>query len=94
METVKYSVTLEKNPNRVEAIMRLVWGFISIIVLMILGAIAMWIAWPVTFLTVLFLGKKIEILEKVLMAYSKGMADWTSYVMFLTDERPPIVPEF
>ncbi len=92
MKTVDMTIKLEKNPGRVELIIRLVWSAICGIVLYLFSIIAS-ICWIIQFIYILILGKRMDALDPWLAKVVKGSAKLSAYASLLTDERPPLVPE-
>lgn len=89
MESVKIEITPGGNASRAEAIIRIIYGAIALIIL----AILIWIAWIlaiINFFTCLILAKRIA--AGFVASIVKQMARVYSYVFFVTDERPPLVP--
>jgi hypothetical protein len=92
MKTVDMTVKVEKNPSRVELIIRLIWMMVCGFVLAIFGVIAE-ICWVIQFIYILILGKRMDALDPWIAKVVKGGAKLNAYAALLTDERPPLVPE-
>ena len=92
MKTVKYEVTFSEKASRLELLVRFLWMIPCYIVLWVLGIIAT-IAWVVQFLHILILGKRNKTVHEWLVKYVAYCAKLDSYIMLLTEERTPIMPE-
>lgn len=89
MSDVNVDISTGSEVNRVEVIIRIFYLIPVAIVLYIFLIIA-YILWLINFWTCLILAKRIapEFLAKVVKQITKVFA----YMMYITDERPPIVP--
>lgn len=94
MVKVEVKLPFEESASRLELFIRLILSFIALIVMGILTAISVYICYPLQFLVVLILGKRIEILNTIIAAYVKYTTAWLPYILNLTDERPDFVPKF
>ena len=92
METVKLTVTNVEKAGRLELLIRFVWGFIVAIILGIIGLFVVYLATPIQWLHILFLGKRNAALAKFATGWFTGMTQLYCYMLLLTDERPPLVP--
>ncbi len=92
MQSVQLKVDTKQQASRTELLVRLVYWIPLVIVGWILGLIA-GICWFITVLTVLLLGKRFEALTKIINMNWVYSARMGAYYSFLTDERPPIIPE-
>ena len=93
MDTVKISVTSAEKARRLELIIRFIWGTIVAIILCIIGLFALYLATPLQWLYILFLGKRQPALAKFITGWAKGMTQLYFYMLLSTDERPPLIPE-
>ena len=94
MESVKITVNFVEKADRVELFIRFIWGFIAAIILCIIGIFAAYIALPIQWLHILFLGKRHPALAKFINAWFVGMTQLYAYLLLATDERPPLMPAF
>lgn len=84
----------EESADRIELFVRLLYFFVVGIIMCILGCLAFYIGLPLQFLAVLILGKRIEILNRIIAAYARYTISWYPYLMNLTDEKPDLMPKF
>jgi len=92
METVNFSVKSENKSSRVELFIRIVWGILTGIVLFflqIIGGIAFVLQWFIILLT----GERNPSINTWIMKYVSYVTKRMAYMMLLTDERNPILPE-
>ncbi|MFA5929825.1 MAG: DUF4389 domain-containing protein [Candidatus Micrarchaeia archaeon] len=94
MDTVKLTVTSAEKASRLELLIRFVWGTIVAIILAIIGFFAIYLATPLQWLHILILGKRNGALAKFVSAWFKATTQLHAYFILLTDERPPLMPEF
>ena len=92
METVKLTVTNVEKASRLELLIRFVWGFVVGIILGIIGLFAVYLAVPLQWLHILFLGKRHPALAKFTGGWFAAITQLYCYMLLLTDERPPLVP--
>jgi hypothetical protein len=78
--------------RRRELIIRFFWSIPSYIVALVLGLIC-FIAYGLQFLHILAFRKRNKSLYDWTLKYFKYYASWASYLMLLTEERNPIMPE-
>jgi hypothetical protein len=90
MNSVQVNITPGGKASRAEVIIRFFYGAITAIILGIFMIVA-YILIGINFLTCLILGKRIapKFLASIVAQYAKLMA----YMFYVTDERPPLVPE-
>jgi uncharacterized membrane protein (UPF0182 family) len=90
MNSVKVEITPQEKVSRVEVIIRMIYGTIAAIILGIFMIIAI-IVVMINFLTCLILAKRVapKFIASVIAQETKLMA----YAWYVTDERPPLVPE-
>jgi len=90
LESVQVQITPGGRASRVEVIVRIFYGLVAGIIL----GIFLWVAGVLVilnFFTCLILAKRIGVgfIAKVIVQITKLYA----YMYYVTDERPPIVPE-
>ena len=89
MNTVTIAMKSDESASRIELFVRIVWGIISGIVIVIFAMIA-YIFLGIEWLLILILGKRIGALNdwiKKVLIYSIQLS---AYIYLVTDERPPI----
>ena len=91
MDSVKVEITPGGRASRVEVIIRIFYTLVAGIIL----GIFMWVAGIVVFInffTCLILAKRVGVgfIAKVIVQVTKLYA----YSFYVTDERPPIIPDF
>ena len=91
MKDVKVDITPQEKASRIELLIRFVYMIPLFIVMWVLSIIAV-IGIVINFVTSLVLGKRIDALSKFISVYIKYYTKMTVY-LYLTDERPPIIPE-
>jgi hypothetical protein len=92
MKTVQQKITYAEKASRIEMLYRIVWGIVAGIILAILGIIAS-LATIVQFFYILIYKKRNKGIFEFVRAVVVQRFRLSSYLMFLTDERPPLVPE-
>ncbi|MDD5340740.1 MAG: DUF4389 domain-containing protein [Candidatus ainarchaeum sp.] len=92
MKTVKYDVTYAEKADRMELIIRFFWMIPTVIVAGVLSFIGT-IAWGLQFLHVLVFAKKHKALYEWTLKYMAYVTEANTYLLLLTDERNPIMPE-
>lgn len=92
MKTVKYDVTYAEKSDRLELFIRILWMIPTLIVAGVLSFIGT-IAWVLQFLHILVFAKRNKMLADWLVKYMEYVTKANSYVMLMTDERNPIMPE-
>lgn len=92
LKTVKYEVSYGEKAGRLELFIRWFWSIPSYIVLVLL-AIVFCIATFLQFFHVLLLGKRNKMLYDWALMYVAYHTKWMSYLMLLTEERNPLLPE-
>ncbi len=93
MESVKLEVKYGERASRLELIIRLLYGIplgIVLLILSLLGGIAFFLQW----LVILVTGKRNSTLHRLLQLSIDYYATSKAYTGLLTEERPPIIPEF
>jgi len=92
MKSVLAKVSFSEKASRVELLVRIVWAILAGIVLFIFGIIS-GIAWIVQIVYILVTGRRHKSLQGLIKSVTIQEFRLRSYLMLLTDERPPIVPE-
>lgn len=92
MKTVKYEVAFDEKASRLELLIRFIWLIPCGIVSFFLGIIYMF-AYMIQFLHILVLGKRQKTLHNWILKYQCYYTKVNTYVLLLTDERAPIMPE-
>lgn len=82
----------EKAP-RLEIVYRIGYFVVYYIIAMIFSLVFM-IAWPLQILWILFLGKRQQLLQKIIRMFLKYVTEYIAYLYCLTDERPRLLPDF
>ncbi|MCR4368782.1 MAG: DUF4389 domain-containing protein [archaeon] len=91
MKDVTIQIKAQEKASRIELLIRFVYLIPLYIVLMVLSLIAI-VGIVINFLTSLILGKRIGALNKFVVAYLKYSYEFSAY-LFVTDERPEIIPK-
>ncbi|MEM4256873.1 MAG: DUF4389 domain-containing protein [Candidatus Diapherotrites archaeon] len=92
MNTVQVEITIEEKASRIEWIFRIIYFIVLYIIGGILGLVAFFMI-GLNFLTTLILGKRIIFVANLIRAYLKYTTKMATYILGVTDERPPIIPE-
>ena len=92
MKTIQHKITYVEKASRVEMLIRIVWGIIAGIVLVIFAFVAA-LATFIHFLYILIYGKRQKEIFQFVKAVEVQRFRLSLYLTFVTDERPPIVPE-
>jgi hypothetical protein len=92
MKTVKINVSSQDKASRVELFVRILWFIISAIILWFFSIIAI-ICLIVHWFYILVTGKRQKTLNNVLRVYVYYRAKVDAYLMMLTEERNPLLPE-
>lgn len=92
METVKIDIASADKASRSELFVRILWCIVSGIVLWFFSIIA-GVCLVVQWLYILVTGKRHKTLNKVIKVYLYYRTKMYAYLMMLTDERSPILPE-
>ncbi|MBI5226229.1 DUF4389 domain-containing protein [Candidatus Micrarchaeota archaeon] len=90
METVSVDIKSDPKASRVEVLVRLLY-WIPLMIVMVIMAVVSVILFYINILTCLILGKRIG--GSFIGKYVSYSAKYMAYMMFATDERPPIMPE-
>lgn len=92
MKTVKINVVSLAKASKVELFVRILWAIVSSIVLWffsIIVGVCVIIQW----FYILITGKRHRTLNKVIRIYIYYRTKVEAYIMMLTEERSPILPE-
>jgi len=92
MKTIQSKISYTEKASRIEMLYRIVWAIIGGIVLAIFGIIA-GLATIIHFFYILIYKKRSRGVFEFVRAVVVQRFRLTSYLIFLTDERPPLVPE-
>lgn len=92
MKTVNVGVKIPQKSSRVELLVRLIYWIPLGIVFWVLTAVG-FLCWIVNLLSVLIKGRVSVSLAQVQKAAVDYEYKLKAYYSFLTDERPPILPE-
>jgi hypothetical protein len=93
MKTVNASVSFNSKASRLELFVRIVWGFVAAIVLGIYSVIgtALWI---IQILHILVISRRHKGIHAFIKTVVIARYRLQAYILLLTDERPPIIPEW
>ncbi len=91
MNAIKVEITPEEKASRIELVIRFFY-MIPLFIVMYILALIMQIAVVLNFITSLLLGKRIPVLNNLVVLYIKYLNKFLTY-LFLSDERPEIVPK-
>ena len=89
MAAVEVQITPGGRARRIEVAIRIIYGLVLAIFAEIMGIIVA-ILWIVNFLTCLVLAKRVG--AGFLAKYVAWIAKISAYILFITDERPPLLP--
>lgn len=92
MNSVSYDVSFQEKASRIELLIRIVYAIIGGIVFYILSLLSI-VAWLLQLIIILITGKREKKINGFIQLTLRYGVRLSSYLMFLTDERPPIVPE-
>ncbi|KAF5412819.1 MAG: hypothetical protein C5S38_07780 [Candidatus Methanophagaceae archaeon] len=90
-EGLKQLFVYEHDAKRLELLIRIVYAFVILVVLVVYGVIAeicMFIQWFV----ILILGRRSEGLSSFIKGYLEYWVHVVGYVYWMTDDRPGIMP--
>ncbi len=90
MQTVSVDIKTDPKASRVEVLVRILYWIPLGIVMFILAILSI-LLFYVNILTCLILGKRVG--GAFIAKYVSYSAKYMAYMMFATDERPPIMPE-
>lgn len=92
MKTIQHKIIFTEKASRIEMLYRIVWAIFAGIVLWVFSLVAV-IAWVIQFFYILVYKKRNMSLNNFLKIVVVQRYRLNAYLFFLTDERPPIVPE-
>ncbi len=92
MKTIQTKVALPQKSSRMELLVRLVYWIPLVIVYYILSLVS-GLCWFINLFSVLIRGRVSVSLAKIQKTAIDYLYKFQSYYSFLTDERPPIIPE-
>ena len=92
MKSVMADVKFLPKATRVELLVRIVWGIVAGIVLAIFSIVA-GILWIVQILHILVYARRHKGMQAFIKSVVVQRFKLEAYLLLLTDERPPIVPE-
>lgn len=92
MKTIQLKVSTPKRSSRKELLVRLVYWIPLLIVFYILSLVGM-VCWLVNLFSVIIRGRVSFSLAKIQQVAMDYDYKFRTYYSFLTDERPPIIPE-
>ncbi|MBI5228781.1 DUF4389 domain-containing protein [Candidatus Micrarchaeota archaeon] len=92
MQTVTVDVQGGESASRVELFVRFLYAIVGGIVLWVLSIVS-GVCWILQFLIVLITAKRNQTLDNVLRMYFKYSTRLSAYLLILTEERPPLIPE-
>lgn len=92
MKTIQHKISYVEEASRVEILVRIVWAILGGIVLFIFNLIAI-LAVIIQFFYVLIYGKRQKGIFDFMKAVEVQRFRLVLYLTFVTDERPPIIPE-
>jgi len=92
MKTVQAKITYVEKARRIEMLFRIVWGIIAGIVLCIFALVSILVLF-FHFFYILIYARRNRAMHDFVKAVQVQSFRLICYLSFLTDERPPIVPE-
>jgi hypothetical protein len=92
MKTVKIDVTSKDRASRLELFIRIIWLIVGGIILWLYSIIAA-ICIIVQWFFILIMGRRNKSLNNVIKVYLYYRTKFEAYLMMLTDERSPLLPE-
>jgi cellulose synthase/poly-beta-1,6-N-acetylglucosamine synthase-like glycosyltransferase len=92
MKTVKIDVTSKDRASRLELFIRILWLIVGGIILWLYSIIAA-ICIIVQWFFILIMGRRNKSLNNVIKVYLYYRTKFEAYLMMLTDERSPLLPE-
>jgi hypothetical protein len=92
MKTVKIDVTSKDRASRLELFIRIIWLIVGGIILWLYSIIAA-ICIIVQWFFILIMGRRNKPLNNVIKVYLYYRTKFEAYLMMLTDERSPLLPE-
>jgi hypothetical protein len=92
MKTLNTTITSASKSSRVELFVRILWAILSCIVLFFFSIVAI-ICVILHWIYILITGKRSKGLNDVLKSYVIYRFRVDGYLMMLTDERNPLIPQ-
>lgn len=92
MKTVDAKVSFNPKAPRTELLVRIVWAIAAGIVLFLFNIVA-GILWVIQILYILVFGGRHKGMQSFIKTVVIQRYRLEAYLMLLTDERPPIIPE-
>jgi hypothetical protein len=92
MKTVKVDVKSNDKASRLELFVRILWAIVGGIILWIFSIIAI-LCVIVHWFFILITGKRNKALNNLLRVYLYYRTKFEAYIIMLTDERSPLLPE-
>jgi len=92
MKSVQHKILFVEKASRIEMLYRIVWAIIAGIVLWVFALVAV-VAMVIQFLYILIYKKRQKELFNFVKVVEVQRFRLSLYLTFVTDERPPIVPE-
>lgn len=92
MKNVQQKILYEEKASRIEMLVRIVWAILGGIVLYIFAIIAV-LATIIHFFYILVYAKRNKEITNFVKAVEVQRFRLSLYLTFVTDERPPIIPE-
>jgi hypothetical protein len=92
MKSVSANVAFNPRASRVELLVRIVWAILAGLVLWIFALIA-GIVWIIQILHILIYARRHKGMQSFVKSVMIQSFRLSAYIMLLTDERPPIIPE-
>lgn len=92
MKSISANVSFNPRASRLELLVRIVWAIVGGIVLAIFSFVS-GIVWVIQVLYVLFLGRRHKGMQAFIKSVNIQHFRLSSYLLLLTDERPPIIPQ-
>jgi len=92
MKTVDAKISFLPRARRTELLVRIVWGIVAGIVLFIFSFVA-GILWIIQILHILIYARRHKGMQSFIKTVLVQRFRLSAYILLLTDERPPIIPE-
>ena len=92
MKTVKSQISYKENASRLELFVRIIYAIPISIILWLFSFLA-GLVQIILWLHILILGRRHKTLSNFIKAYITYLFRVRAYLDFVTDERPPIIPE-
>ena len=92
MKTVDTKVVFNSRATRTELLVRIIWGIVAGIVLFIFSIVS-GIVFVIQILHVLIYARRHKGMQSFIKTVVVQRFRLSAYLMLLTDERPPIIPE-